>query len=147
MGFAGAWGAGGEHEGDRHVQSLDGGEAVLRAKRSEGVEVDGQEASRSRPARHHRQRPVTRLKTSTTICALLAGSLHTAMAQNECISLGDSAACPAFNAASISTNNNLTGLFPFLSSVTDVASFDSELQSYIDGAFASLRCVSSLESS
>lgn len=60
------------------------------------------------------------------------------MAQN-CISLSDSRACPAFSAASISTNDNLTGLFPFLSDVTDTDSFDSGLQDYIDNGFAQLR--------
>ncbi|KAK5165235.1 uncharacterized protein LTR77_009333 [Saxophila tyrrhenica] len=60
------------------------------------------------------------------------------MAQN-CISLSDSTQCPAFSAASVSTNDNLTGLFPFLSSVTDTSSFDSELRSYVDNEFAQLR--------
>lgn len=95
----------------------------------------------SRRMRHLRRGPGNRLTSSTTLCALLVGSISTAMAQNDCISLADSTACSAFTAASISTNSDLTGLFPFLSSVNDVSSFDSGLQSYIDGAFASLRYV------
>lgn len=69
---------------------------------------------------------------------MLASAAPTAMAQS-CISLANSAACPAFNASSISTNSNLTGLFPFLSSVTDVSSFDSGLRDYISGDFTQLR--------
>ncbi|KAK3116207.1 hypothetical protein LTR53_003644 [Teratosphaeriaceae sp. CCFEE 6253] len=60
------------------------------------------------------------------------------MAQS-CISLADSTTCPAFNASSVSTDSNLVGLFPFLSSVTDAASFDSGIQTYIANGFASLR--------
>ncbi|EMC91614.1 hypothetical protein BAUCODRAFT_79143 [Baudoinia panamericana UAMH 10762] len=60
------------------------------------------------------------------------------MAQN-CISLATSRECPSFNASSISTSSALVGLFPFLSSVTDTASFDSGLQSYITGGFTQLR--------
>lgn len=102
---------------------------------------DSADTTQTGTLRHCRRRRSARMKATTTLCALLAGSLHTAMAQNNCISLADSTACPAFSAASISTNSNLTGLFPFLSSVDDVSSFDSELRSYVDGAFAQLRCV------
>ncbi|KAI6953322.1 hypothetical protein KC355_g13790, partial [Hortaea werneckii] len=60
------------------------------------------------------------------------------MAQS-CISLEGSDLCPAFNASSISTNSNLTGLFPFLSDVTDTASFDSGLEEYISNGFTQTR--------
>lgn len=72
--------------------------------------------------------------TATVVCTLLASGLRTAMAQS-CISLADSTACSAFNASSISTNSNLTGLFPFLSDVTDTASFDSGIQDYIANGY------------
>jgi hypothetical protein len=58
------------------------------------------------------------------------------MAQERCISLTGSRACPAFNASSISTNSDLAGLFPFLSDVTDTESFDSEIQNYVSGRYA-----------
>lgn len=98
------------------------------------------------PARHtsqrHRKdkapRKLIDISLKTAFCALLASAAPTAMAQS-CISLANSAACPAFNASSISTNSNLTGLFPFLSSVTDVSSFDSGLRDYISGDFTQLR--------
>ncbi|KAK0363378.1 hypothetical protein LTR02_012270 [Friedmanniomyces endolithicus] len=60
------------------------------------------------------------------------------MAQT-CVSLADSTACPAFNASSISTDSALVGLFSFLSSVTDTASFDSGIQTYIANGFTQLR--------
>lgn len=79
--------------------------------------------------------------TTTAACALLASRVPIAMAQESCISLTGSSACPAFNASSISTNSNLTGLFPFLSDVTDLESFDSEIQSYVSGDFAQTKYV------
>jgi len=94
-----------------------------------------------------RRRPTKRRKTShtracTAVCALLASSVPAAMAQT-CVSLADSTACPAFNASSISTDSALVGLFPFLSSVTDTASFDSGIQTYIANGFAQTRYVDS----
>jgi hypothetical protein len=77
--------------------------------------------------------------TTTVACALLASRVPTAMAQESCISLTGSTACPAFNASSISTNSNLTGLFPFLVDVTDTDSFDTEIQNYVSGNYAQLK--------
>jgi hypothetical protein len=85
--------------------------------------------------RHCRQATIS---PAVSLCALLICSAPLAAAQN-CISLADSTACPAFSAASISTDSNLSGLFPFLSSVSDTASFDSGLTSYIAGDFTELR--------
>ena len=79
--------------------------------------------------------------TTTAACALLASRVPFAMAQESCISLTGSTACPAFNASSISTNSNLTGLFPFLADVTDTDSFDSEIQSYVSGNYAQTKYV------
>jgi hypothetical protein len=79
--------------------------------------------------------------TTTVACALLASRLPTTMAQESCISLTGSTACPAFNASSISTNSNLTGLFPFLSDVTDTASFDTGIQNYVSGNYAQTKYV------
>ncbi|KAJ9648103.1 hypothetical protein H2199_001880 [Coniosporium tulheliwenetii] len=60
------------------------------------------------------------------------------MAQN-CIPLAGSTLCPAFNQSSISTNPTLVGYFPFLSFVSDVASFDDRLQNYIATSFTQQR--------
>lgn len=88
-------------------------------------------SQRTRPAR----RRAVQL-TASAAYALLASSVPSAMAQASCISLTGSTACPAFNASSISTDSSLTGLFPFLSDVTDTASFDTEINSYISGGYA-----------
>ncbi len=93
------------------------------------------------------RRPTKRRKRShtrvcTAVCALLATSAPAVMAQT-CVSLADSTACPAFNASSISTDSALVGLFSFLSSVTDTASFDSGIQTYIANGFTQLRYVDS----
>ncbi|OCL07068.1 SH3 domain-containing protein [Glonium stellatum] len=50
---------------------------------------------------------------------------------DSCISLAGSTSCPAFNSSSISTSPTLTGLFPFLSYVSDTASFDDRIRQYI----------------
>lgn len=143
MGIHGIDGLAGGQDGDGDARSSWDGSAVTATRAIEGCEVDADEqtASQTRGPRHRRRRPSTRLKTTTAFCALLASSFHTAMAQNNCISLADSTACSAFSSASISTNSNLTGLFPFLSDVTDVSSFDSGIQSYIDGGYSQLRWV------
>ncbi|KAF2733163.1 hypothetical protein EJ04DRAFT_276602 [Polyplosphaeria fusca] len=65
--------------------------------------------------------------------AVLAAALPTAMAQ-QCISLQGTTACPAFSNASISTE--LTGLFPFLSFVSDIQSFDTRLREYVSTDYA-----------
>jgi len=91
-----------------------------------------------RTRRKCKRRRQSHWRLATTTTALLASTIPTAMAQN-CISLTDSTACPAFNASSISTNSNLTGLFPFLSTVTDTASFDSGLREYIANGFTQAR--------
>ncbi|KAF2152339.1 hypothetical protein K461DRAFT_327882 [Myriangium duriaei CBS 260.36] len=59
--------------------------------------------------------------------------------KESCISLRDSTQCPAFNASSISTSSDNIARFSFLSSVTDTASFDSQLQAYIAGSFIQQR--------
>ncbi|UPK96062.1 hypothetical protein LCI18_006997 [Fusarium solani-melongenae] len=53
----------------------------------------------------------------------------------DCISLKDSKACPAFESASISTNATLIEFFPFLQYVSDRASFDNQLSSYVKTAY------------
>jgi hypothetical protein len=70
--------------------------------------------------------------------ALTVATLPTTLAQS-CIPLTDSSECRAFNSASISTNSALTGLFPFLASVTDTSSFDTQLQQYISNGFIQQR--------
>jgi len=78
------------------------------------------------------------MSASTVACALLAHSLPASFAQS-CIPLAGSSTCPAFNASSVSTDATLVGFFPFLSTVTDLSSFDSGLQDYVGNGFVQLR--------
>ncbi|KZM21780.1 hypothetical protein ST47_g7104 [Ascochyta rabiei] len=79
-------------------------------------------------------RPKQSRTTSGSLTLLaLAASIPATMAQQNCISLQGSSTCPAFSAASISTN--LTGDFSFLSFVSDVQSFDNQLRSYISTTY------------
>lgn len=97
-----------------------------------------------RPHRHSQStaRQLIRISPAIGLCALLAGSIPTTMAQDGCISLADSTACRAFGTASISTGSDLVGLFPFLSNVSDASSFDTGIAAYIAGDFTQLRSVS-----
>ncbi|PSR78509.1 hypothetical protein BD289DRAFT_121501 [Coniella lustricola] len=52
-----------------------------------------------------------------------------------CISLAGTTACPSFSTASISTDSTLVGYFSFLQYVSDRASFDAELETYIKTTF------------
>ncbi|KAI1377756.1 hypothetical protein F4677DRAFT_453924 [Hypoxylon crocopeplum] len=63
--------------------------------------------------------------------ALTPGS----MAQDTCVSLSGSTTCSAFQAASVSTDDYLRGLFPFLQGVTDTASFDQQLSQYVQTGY------------
>ncbi|KAK3678005.1 hypothetical protein LTR78_002100 [Recurvomyces mirabilis] len=89
--------------------------------------------------RHRSKRQRTAcISTSTAAVAILASALPATLAQN-CVSLASSTACPAFNRSSISTDSTLVGLFPFLSSVSDVGSFDSSLDQYIADGYTDER--------
>ncbi|QIW99191.1 hypothetical protein AMS68_004709 [Peltaster fructicola] len=81
--------------------------------------------------------PSTRARSQLrqALYVLLASGLPLVTAQS-CISLSGSRACPAFNASSISTDSTLVGFFPFLSSVTSTANFDTGLENYISNGWA-----------
>lgn len=135
-------GAGGRRSlaGEHGARKVDIGRDSLdhMERQSHARPSDCNDQRRTRPKYTRRKEPHWSLATATT--TLLAASLPATMAQN-CIPLTDSSACPAFNASSISTNSNLTGLFPFLSTVTDTASFDSGLRNYIANGFTQTRYV------
>ncbi|KAL1617380.1 hypothetical protein SLS56_011033 [Neofusicoccum ribis] len=64
------------------------------------------------------------------------------MAQSSsCISLAGSTECPAFSSSSVSTDSTLTGLFPFLTYVSDTNSFDKYLAAYVQSNFVQQRYV------
>lgn len=94
--------------------------------------------STARPGK--RPEKTTRCPKTRMLYALAAtaATLPSAVAQN-CIPLSDSSQCPAFSGASISTDSTLTNLFPFLGTVTDTSSFDSQLQQYIANGFIQQR--------
>ncbi|KAF2266753.1 hypothetical protein CC78DRAFT_106691 [Lojkania enalia] len=84
------------------------------------------------PPRLQKQQHVAK---SSLMLSILAASIPATMAQR-CISLQGTTTCSAFSDASVSTNRNLTGLFPFLSFVSDVQSFDNRLREYIATDYA-----------
>lgn len=124
------------------------GEAVRRGSMDEGPMPTSRRLPATRAAhrkststqsdsRPRRRGDVTNNWTAVT-CALLAASFQTAAAQG-CISLRQSSVCSAFNASSISTDSAVTGLFPFLSTVSNVQTFDSGLQAYIQDGYAQVK--------
>ncbi|KAF3767768.1 hypothetical protein M406DRAFT_288969 [Cryphonectria parasitica EP155] len=58
---------------------------------------------------------------------------------SSCISLEGSTTCPSFASASISTDSTLVGYFSFLQYVSDRASFDTQLASYVQTTFVELQ--------
>ncbi|KAF4985750.1 hypothetical protein FGRMN_11111 [Fusarium graminum] len=89
------------------------------------------------PAGPSRVRQSRKHATIGAVLALISTSSTLVSAQNsDCISLKDSTACPAFESASISTQNSLTEIFPFLKYVSDRASFDNQLSSYVQRDYA-----------
>lgn len=127
--------------------NADRGASEIRAAQEDDVLFPTIQRDECRVRKRRRSGRITPLRrraahfTTTAACALLASRVPSAMAQESCISLTGSTACPAFNASSISTNSNLTGLFPFLADVTDTDSFDNEIQSYVSGNYAQTKYV------
>ncbi|KAI2625161.1 hypothetical protein GGS21DRAFT_310162 [Xylaria nigripes] len=73
-------------------------------------------------------------RSAKRLVMTMIASAPVAMAQQPgCISLKGSTTCPAFESASVSTNQGVASLFSFLTDVNDVASFDSKLSQYITG--------------
>ena len=84
-------------------------------------------AHKPRPARRVRSRRAG-LSPKLAILSLLSASTTVAA---ECIPLKGSTTCLAFQSASVSTNKSSTGFYSFLNFVSDVASFDQQLQLWI----------------
>lgn len=85
-----------------------------------------------------KRRTSSRFSLQTVLLSVLAASPAAAAT---CISLQNSTLCPAFNASSISTDSTLVGLYPFLEYVSDVASFDEELLSYVQTSYVNEKYV------
>ncbi|KAK5625072.1 hypothetical protein RRF57_000788 [Xylaria bambusicola] len=82
----------------------------------------------TRPPRRH----VSHVQ-GLVMCLIASAPLAIAQEQPACIQLTGSTACPAFSSASVSTNKTVTDLFPFLTVVNNVDTFDSQLNQYITG--------------
>ncbi|UKZ73756.1 hypothetical protein TrVFT333_001406 [Trichoderma virens FT-333] len=74
-----------------------------------------------------RHRQWTLRNASMVMLSVLSGSASA----EQCISLKGSTQCPAFQAASISTNQSLISTFSFLQYVSDIESFDNQLSSFV----------------
>jgi hypothetical protein len=124
----------------------------LRHRIRDSEQSDDSSHSKRTSRRQKQPRPA---KKNALLLSVLAASLPVSMAQQNCVSLQGSSACPAFSAASISTN--LTGdlyapphLCPsslttmcssFLSFVSDVRSFDDRLRTYIATTYSQRQSV------
>ncbi|KAI1168289.1 hypothetical protein F5B18DRAFT_658611 [Nemania serpens] len=82
----------------------------------------------------HTSRSHVPWRTKGFVMAMMASApLTIAQQQPACIQLTGSTTCPAFSTAFVSTNKNVTDLFPFLKVVKDVGVFDSQLNQYLSG--------------
>ncbi|KAK8090558.1 hypothetical protein PG994_000063 [Apiospora phragmitis] len=72
-----------------------------------------------------------RSPSTKVVLASVLAAVSPAVSQSGCVSLAGSKTCPAFSSASVSTGSYLIGLYPFLKDVTDRASFDEQLNSYV----------------
>ncbi|KAM3074595.1 hypothetical protein ACMFMG_008025 [Clarireedia jacksonii] len=84
-----------------------------------------------RSSSSRQKQPSTKRSMRAALLSILATS-PLAMAQN-CVSLQGSTQCPAFTSSSVDTT--LTGLFPFLSYVSDRATFDTQLSAYVQTSY------------
>jgi hypothetical protein len=122
---------------DDSVPSIDGFSTM-----SQTLEIIADESLPSN-TQYKRQRRPRRVASPSVaaLCLLLAGSLPLAMSQS-CVSLANSRTCPAFNASSVATSGFVAGLFPFLSGVNNVDSFDNALDTYIATTYTLTKYVS-----
>jgi hypothetical protein len=109
---------------------------------SQTLEIAADETSPTN-AQYKRQRRSRRVASpsAAALCLLLAGSLPVAMSQS-CISLANSRTCSAFNASSVATSGFVAGLYPFLTGVNSVESFDNALNVYIATSYTLTKYVS-----
>lgn len=131
---------------------------TMAARESQAVEGTRCPATGNRKQSYKRGGPGTRQLTKSVVLLSILATVPTALAQANCISLSGSKACPAFNLSSVSVTGGvadllyvlfppgrlptnlpaqLTSLFssPFLKTVTDTASFDQKLLSYVKTSY------------
>ncbi|KAK3400056.1 hypothetical protein B0T20DRAFT_175568 [Sordaria brevicollis] len=84
------------------------------------------------------KRKVSRKQSSTKLLLLTClSAIPTAMSQ--CVPLKGSTACSAFQVSSISTDEDLVKLYPFLRDVKDTTTFDEQLKSYVQTNYVQLK--------
>ncbi|KAL0472436.1 SH3 domain-containing protein [Neurospora intermedia] len=83
------------------------------------------------------KRKVSRRQGSTKALLTFLSAIPAAMAQ--CVPLKGSTACSAFQVSSISTDEDLVKLYPFLKDVKDTATFDEQLKSYVQTNYVQLK--------
>ncbi|KAI1749871.1 hypothetical protein F4782DRAFT_284873 [Xylaria castorea] len=91
----------------------------------------------NQPTKRRTPRSHIRWGTKGLVMSMIA-SAPLAIAQQDqpaCIQLTNSTTCPAFRSSFVSTNKAVTDLFPFLTVVNDVDTFDSQLRQYISGGW------------
>ncbi|KFZ00796.1 hypothetical protein V501_10472 [Pseudogymnoascus sp. VKM F-4519 (FW-2642)] len=107
----------------------------MAARESQAVEGTRCLATGNRKQSYKRGGPGTRRLTKSVVLLSILATVPTALAQQNCISLSGSKACPAFNLSSVSVTGGVADLFPFLKTVTDTASFDQKLLSYVKTSY------------
>ncbi|EGX92902.1 SH3 domain containing protein [Cordyceps militaris CM01] len=65
--------------------------------------------------------------------------LSTAQTGGQCVPLKGSKRCPAFDGASVSTGKSVLDTYPFLQYVSDVDSFDTQLDSFVKTGYVQAR--------
>ncbi|KAI9649630.1 hypothetical protein NHQ30_002211 [Ciborinia camelliae] len=88
---------------------------------------------RKRARTSKRKQRWTESFSKTALLSILASA---PLAMADCVSLSGSTQCPAFTSASVDTS--LTGLFPFLSYVSDRATFDTQISAYVQTSYVQL---------
>ncbi|KFY23556.1 hypothetical protein V493_05808 [Pseudogymnoascus sp. VKM F-4281 (FW-2241)] len=83
----------------------------------------------------YKRGPSTRRLTKSVVLLSILAAVPTALAQEQCISLSGSKACPAFGSSSVSVTGSVAKLFPFLATVKDTASFDQKLLSHVQTSY------------
>ncbi|KAK3954489.1 SH3 domain-protein [Pseudoneurospora amorphoporcata] len=84
------------------------------------------------------KRKVSRRQSSTkALLFTFLSAVPTAMSQ--CVPLKGSTACSAWQVSSISTDEDLVKLYPFLKDVKDTTTFDEQLKSYVQTNYVQLK--------
>ncbi|KAI1856833.1 hypothetical protein JX265_011474 [Neoarthrinium moseri] len=97
-----------------------------------GTQTAQMEGVGSAQSAGRRRTVVSGMSKSAAVLSILALATP---AMADCIPLSGTTTCPAFESASISTSSSLVGLFGFLQFVSDRASFDSRLTSYVQSDY------------